>query len=162
MLPYGLIALALTVFMSAPAEAREKRLCSGDEATVSCLKENFDALYEKGYIQFQIIIGHAERKAESCTSVNDTAVFLDLAPKTKGNLEVEEYFKEFVETKFVRPNPECLLNALLQTGDDTRKVILGDYLRKPFAMKKDEVDKALAPFRAHEKFKEMLKLYFGE
>lgn len=159
-----ILSLIFVLALMAPnlTYAQTKRLCSGKEATISCLKENFDELYEKSYIQFQIIIGFAENKAASCTSVDDTAAYLDLAPKTKGNLEVEEYFREFVETKFVRPNPECLLNAVLKVSDDARKVILADYLRNPFAIKKEEVDKALSPFRAHEKFGGMLKLYFGE
>ncbi|MDH4100352.1 MAG: hypothetical protein OEV28_07225 [Nitrospirota bacterium] len=162
MFRYLFLILILISYMSTAAEARAKRPCTGDEATVACLKKNFEEVYEKAYIQFQIIIGFAESKAVSCASVDDTAAYLDLAPETKGNPEVEEYFREFIEEKFVKTNVECLLNGLLKTGDDARKIILGNYLRKPIVLTADEVGKALSPFKTHEKFGEMLKLYFGE
>lgn len=162
MFHYVLSVLALIILLTGSAEAREKAPCGGKDATIKCLTENFDEVFEKSYINFQIIIGFAEGKAMSCASVDDTAAYLDIAPKIKHNLEVEEYFKEFLETKFVKTNTECLLNALLKVSDDSRKTILGNYLRNPFGISKEDVDKALSPFRTNAKFKDMLTLYFVE
>lgn len=149
--------MTLALFAASSAQAQPKRLCTGDKATLACLKENFTELYEKQYYQFQIILGNEEKKALGCESVTDTAAFLELAGKIGDNPEVEDYFRDFLETKFLKEKPVCLLDSLLQVDNNSRNIIVGKYLSKPMYLKKQEVDAILSGYKGQEKYKEMLK-----
>lgn len=149
--------MAWGLFSANSAQAQPKRLCMGDKATLACLKENFTEVYEKQYYQFQIILGNEEKKALSCESIADTAAFLELAGKIADNPEVEDYFRDFLETKFLKESPVCLLDALLQVDSNSRNIIVGKYLSRPMYLKKQEVDAILSGYKEEERYKDMLK-----
>ncbi len=155
-----MILFALTVVTS--AHARSKRLCSGENETLECLKENFSEMFETKYIQFEVIIGKAQVEAMSCKSVEKTAAYLDIASKIGDNQEVEEYFKDMLETKFLKKAPVCFLDAMLLADNSTKDVIFGKYLQKPIYIKKADVDSVLSQYKEDERYKEMLRLYFGK
>lgn len=153
-----MMVFAVTVVNS--AHARSKRLCSGENETLECLKENFSEMFETKYIQFEVIIGKAQVEALSCKSVEKTASYLEIAPRIGENQEVEEYFKDMLETKFLKKAPVCFLDAMLLADNSAKDVILGKYLQKPIYIKKADVDSVLSQYREQEKYKEMLKSYF--
>lgn len=158
------ICLSLAIVLSAanPAYARVEKPCSGKNETLECLKENFSDIYDGQYFKFLMMIDKAQVAALKCDSVEKTAAYFGLVPKIGKNLEVEEGFKDFLETKFLRDKPVCLLDALLISDDGVKEIIIGEYLAKPRFIEKKEVDAVLARYREHEKYKEMLKRFSGK
>lgn len=159
-----LICLSLAIVLSAayPAYARVERPCSGKNETLECLKENFSDIYDSQYFKFLMIINKAQVAALNCNSDEKTAAYLDVASRIGSNLEVEEAFKDMLETKFLKEKTACLLDALLISDDKVKEIILGKYLAKPRFIEKKEVDAILSRYREHEKYQEMLKRYSGK
>ncbi|MBI4936809.1 MAG: hypothetical protein HY846_01065 [Nitrosomonadales bacterium] len=154
--------MAIALSAANPAHARVEKPCSGKNETLECLKENFSDIYDGQYFKFLMIINKAEVAALNCNSGEKTAAYLDVASKIGKNLEVEEGFKDMLETKFIMEKPACLLDALLLSDDNVKEIILGKYLAKPRFIDKKEVDAVLARYREHEKYKEMLKRFSGK
>jgi len=155
----SVIALSWT---STAHAARPVKPCSGKNATLECLKENFKDVYEDQYFNFLMIINKAEVEALKCDSSEKTAAYLDIASKIGKNREVEEGFKDFVESKFLKEKTACLLDALLLTDDNVKDILLGNYLKKPIILPKSEVDSILSKYVEQEKYKELLQRYSGK
>jgi hypothetical protein len=155
------IYLFLVITLSAVnyTYARSERPCSGENETLECLKDNFSDIYDSQYFKFLMIIDKAQVAALKCNSDEKTAVYLDIASKIGSNLEVEDGFKDMLETKFLKEKPACLLDALLLSDDKVKEIILGKYLTKPRYIEKKEVDTILSRYMEQEKYKEMLKRY---
>jgi hypothetical protein len=156
-----LLTSALMAISHAHAAKFEKP-CTGKNETLECLKENFAEVYEGQYFKFLIILDKAQVAALDCTSPEKTAAYLDIASKIGRNQEVEDGFKDFLETKFVRDKPACLLDGLLLADERVQEIILGKYLANPRYISRKEVDGVLAGYKEHEKYKEMLKRYGGK
>lgn len=158
------ICLSLIITLSAAnhSYARDVKPCSGKSETLQCLKENFQEIYEDQYFKFLIIISRAEVAALNCDSGEKTAAYLDIARKIGKNMEVEDGFKDILETKFLKEKPDCLLDGLLLADDNVKEIILGKYLAKPRYIEKKEVDAILSRYMEQEKYKEMLKRYSGK
>lgn len=154
----ALIVLSVADF----AHARSERPCSGKNETLECLKENFSDIYDAQYFKFLMMIDKAQVAALNCDSGEKTAAYLDVASKIGKNLEVEEGFKDMLETKFLKERTVCLLDALLLTNDNVKEIIIGKYLTKPRFITKEEVDTVLSGYMGQEKYKEMLKRYSGK
>ena len=156
-----LIFLSLAIALSAANNtyARSEKPCSGKNETLECLKENFSDIYDNQYFKFLLIVSKAEVAALSCNSDERTAAYLGIASKIGSNLEVEEGFKDILETKFLREKTVCLLDALLLSDDNVKEIILGKYLAKPRYIKKEEVDTILSRYMEREKYKGMLERY---
>ncbi|MDP1996100.1 MAG: hypothetical protein Q8J90_02780 [Gallionella sp.] len=159
-LNFLLLVIALSV--ANDTYARSEKPCSGKKETLECLKENFSDIYDGQYFKFLMIISKAQVAAINCNSDEKTAAYLDIASKIGKNLEVEDGFKDFLETKFLKEKPVCLLDALLLSDDNVKEIILGKYLAKPRYIKKEEVDAILSKYMEQEKYKEMLKRYSGK
>lgn len=153
--------MSLVIALSAAnnAHAREVKPCSGKNETLECLKENLSDVYEDQYFKFLIIISKAETAALKCNSEEETAAYLDTTRKIGKNTEVENGFRDIIETKFLKENTACLLDALLVSDDKVKEIILGKYLAKPHYMKKKEVDAILSRYVEQGKYKELLKRY---
>ena len=156
------LSLVLVLSVANYAHARNEKPCSGTKETLECLKENFSDIYNDQYFKFLIIVSKAETAALSCNSSEITAAYLGIASKIGDNMEVEDGFKDILETKFLKKLPVCLLDALLLSDDNVKEIILGKYLTEPRYMKKKEVDAALSKYMEQEKYKEMLKRYSGK
>jgi len=152
-----LLVIALTAANN--SYARIEKPCSGKNETLQCLKDNFSDIYEGQYFKFLLIVSKAEVAALNCNSGEKTAAYLGIAPKIGSNLEVEDGFKDILETKFLKEKTACLLDALLLSDDSVKEIILGKYLTKPRYLKKEEVDTLLSRYWEQEKYKEMLKRY---
>lgn len=156
------LSAAVALSVASYAHARSERPCSGKNETLECLKENFSEIYDAQYFKFLMIIDKAQVAALNCNSSEKTAAYLDVASKIGRNLEVEDGFKDMLETKFLKEKTVCLLDALLLTNDNVQEIILGKYLAKPRYIKKEEVDAILSGYMGNEKYKEMLKRYGGK
>jgi len=161
---YRIFFLSLAFAMSAANDtyARSEKPCSGKNETLECLKENFADVYDGQYFKFLLIISKAEVAALNCDSVEKTAAYLGIASKIGSNLEVENGFKDVLETKFLKEKTECFLDALLLSDDNVKEIILGKYLTKPRYIKKEEVSARLSRYVEQEKYKGMLKRYGGK
>ena len=156
------LSLAIALSAANNTYARTEKPCSGKNETLECLKENFADIYDNQYFKFLLIVSKAEVAALNCNSIEKTAAYLGIAPKIGSNLEVEDGFKDILETKFLKEKTACLLDALLLSGDSAKEIILGKYLTKPRHLKKEEVDTLLSRYTEQEKYKEMLKRYSGK
>lgn len=153
--------LLAIIFLSANASHAAKPLkpCTGKDETFGCLKENFSDVYENQYFKFLMIFDKAQVTALKCDSVEKTADYFDIASKIGKNREVEDGFKDFLETKFLKEKTACLLDALLLNNDNVKNIILGNYLKNPKYTSRQEVDSALSKYMEQEKYKELLKRY---
>ncbi len=156
------ISLAIALSAAGNAYARSEKPCSGKNETLECLKENFQDIYEGQYFKFLLIFNKAEIAALSCNSGEKTATYLGIAPKIGKNMEVEDGFKDILETKFLKEKTVCLLDALLLSDDNVKEIILEKYLTKPRYLKKEEVDAILSRYMDQEKYKGMLKRHTGK
>lgn len=154
------LSLALVLLAANAAHAaRPVKPCSGKDETLACLKENFSDVYEDQYFKFLMIFDKAQVAALKCDSIEKTAEYFDIASKIGKNREVEDGFKDFLETKFLKEKTACMLDALLQNNDNVKDTILGNYLKKPKYISREEVDSALSKYMVQEKYKELLKRY---
>lgn len=156
------LSLAIALSAANNTYARTEKPCSGKNETLECLKDNFSDIYEDQYFKFLLIVSKAEVAALNCNSNEKTAAYLGIAQKIGGNLEVEDGFKDILETKLLKEKTACLLDALLLSDDSVKEIILGKYLTKPRYIKKEEVDTLLSGYMGQEKYKEMLKRYSGK
>jgi len=159
-----LLFLSLAIALSAANNtyARSEKPCSGKSETLECLKENFADIYEGQYFKFLLIISKAEVAALNCNSDEKTAAYLGIASKIAGNLEVEDGFKDILETKFLKEKTVCFLDALLLSDDNAKEIILGKYLTNPRYIEKKELDTLLSRYMEQEKYKGLLKRYNGK
>lgn len=159
------ICLSLVIAVLSAGQAQAARFvkpCSGENATLECLKENFKDVYEDQYFKFLMIINKAEVEALNCDSSEKTAAYLDIASKIGKNREVEGGFKDFIETKFLKEKTTCFLDALLLNSDNVKDIILGNYLKKPSFISRSEVDSIFSQYMKQEKYKELLQRYSGK
>lgn len=156
------LSLVLVLSVANYAHARNEKPCSGTKENLECLKENFSDIYNDQYFKFLIIVSKAETAALNCNSSEITAAYLDIASIIGKNLEVEYGFKDILESKLLKEKTACLLDALLLSNDNVKKIILGKYLTEPRYIKKKEVDTILSKYMEQEKYKEMLKHYSGK
>ena len=154
-----LLSAIVLSWTSAAHAARPVKPCTGKNETLECLKENFKDVYEDQYFKFLMIINKAEVDALKCDSSEKTAAYLDIASKIGKNREVEQGFKDFVESKFLKEKTACLLDALLLNDDNVKDIILGNYLKNPGYISRKEVDSILSQYVEQEKYKELLKRY---
>ena len=159
-----LFFLTLVIALSAANDtyARSEKPCSGKNETLECLKENFADIYDGQYFKFLLIVSKAEVAALNCNSVEKTAAYLGIASKIGSNLEVEDGFKDILETKLLKEKTVCFLDALLLSDDNVKEIILGKYLTKTRYIEKEEVGALLSRYMEQEKYKGMLKRYSGK
>ena len=103
-----LITIVIFFTFSCPLMVNGKSLCSGGNANINCLKENFSELYSSNYSLFWKILHNAAQKLKDHKSISDITIFMELSTVIKGNAEVTEYFSKVYENFFVS-NPELCL-----------------------------------------------------
>lgn len=131
-------------------------LCVGKEATLRCLKDNFDALYMADYSRFFGILRTAEKNATKCDSIESTVDYLEVAPLIDG--EVAEYFNEVIE-KLCTTKPRCFLDALSRVNDESRMVIIRG-LRTPTFLEKSAIREIFLRYKEEPRYKLIMELYF--
>jgi len=140
--------------------AAQGSACIGDSATIQCLVQNFDALYQGDYAQFWAITHKSEKALVGCKSTNKVTGFLAVAAAKGGNAEFNEYFAEVVEQKLVLAHPQCFLDALLGVDPSTTSIILSD-LKHPLSASQRDIAVTLERFRAQERYRKLLAPYFS-
>ena len=133
-------------------------LCTGKEATLTCLKSNFDELYHTNYHGFFDILYKAEKHAINCKDTSETVAFLELVNYGKQNAEYTEYLREAIEN-LIQKNPECYFNAVLILDRDT-KLYLIDQVRYPLFTEKKEIEHIFTKYKKNERYKEIMDIYF--
>lgn len=136
--------LVISFFSSscATGDVNSADLCLGQNRSLSCLKENFDALYKKNYDLFFEILNESKKIAIKCDNFNKTADFLDLATVIKGNAEVSEFFSEALEKNLVGQKASCFLKALSFCSGDAQKSVV-DQLSNPIFLTKAQLIQAI-------------------
>lgn len=153
-----LVILSLFIFSCSLLTAQEKDLCKGENATLSCLKQNFIKLYSNDYEQFWNILHNAANKMQEHEKLSDVSTFMDLAVVIQGNAEVSEFFSEISE-KFCVSNPTICLDALVSLDEKSRKAFM-HMLRHPIYLSKMEIDHIFLKYRELKKYREIIQIYF--
>ena len=134
-------------------------LCAKD-ATIGCLRDNFDNLYRDDYSLFWEILRNAANKAAQCEYLEDTTAFLTLVKLEKGNAEVNEFFSRAIEQLCIEKT-KCFFNALLGLDSPTR-VLIFHKLRTPLFVDESEIDRVFLEARSNEKYNKLSDSYFVE
>ncbi len=135
-------------------------LCVGKNATLDCLRDNFDSLYSTNYSDFWSLLREAEKKAVSCKSTSDTAAFLKLAHVKNKNAEFNEYLREIIE-KLATMNPKCFLDSLSLLDTDNVVDVIA-LLKNPIFIKKQKIAQVFSENKYIEKYKRIMDIYFGK
>jgi hypothetical protein len=130
------------------------------EQTIECLHDNFERLYLENYSLFWKMVYHAASSAKKCTSVRDTASFLNLAPLGRGNAEYSESFNRTIEELCIQ-KPDCFLNGLLRTDEAAKGTIL-DELKTPVFVEPSQIDRVFRRAKANKKYSELSTAYFSK
>ena len=133
-------------------------LCIGNNATLNCLRDNFDNLYSTDYALFWRILKVAERKAISCKSTADTAAFLKLALVRNTNAEFKEYLSETIEN-IATIKPKCFLDSLSTLDPDAVTDVIA-LLKNPTFVEEQEIVKVFSKNRNIKKYKLIVDIYF--
>jgi len=133
----------------------DAKLCVGETATFSCLKENFRSLYRSDYKRFFKILHDQQTLALKCNSAVAASEVLSIAKLIEGSAELGEDFREFLEN-LLQQNPRCLMDALVSTDIESRRVILKDFLRHPLFISESEARNILSVYAKDEKYKTVL------
>jgi hypothetical protein len=132
-------------------------LCIKNNATLNCLRDNFDNLYSTNYALFWSILKVAERKAISCKSTADTAAFLKLASIKSTNAEFNEYLSETIENLAIKKS-KCFLDSLSTLDWDAMANIIS-LLKNPMFVEKQVIMKVFSKERNKKKYKRIMNIY---
>ena len=152
---YALVVIAVLFVMGATC-TQSATLCP--DGSLSCAIKNFDELYKNDYDRFWSIFHLAGKEAVTCTSIQKTAAFLEVASVKKGNAEFNEYFMSVLENQLILKNTKCFLEAMKLTSPNSRLIILND-LKNPLFADKKTIDNSLIPFIKNREYQEILKPY---
>ncbi|MCK5344491.1 MAG: hypothetical protein KAR20_13850 [Candidatus Heimdallarchaeota archaeon] len=153
-----LITIVIIFVFSCPPMANGKSLCSGENANLYCLKENFSELYSTNYGLFWKILHNAAKKLKDHKNISDITAFLELSTIIKGNAEVTEYFSKICEN-FCVSNPAICLEALISLDEKSIKSIL-DRLRNPIYLSKTDINNIFQKNKNIKKYQKIASLYF--
>ena len=144
--------------MCAPQVAAEAGVCLGENATLECLKKNFQSLYATNYPQFWKILHSEFDEAQKCKPIKRTAEFVELVGLQSANAEFNEFRSESIEVLSVS-NVECLLDAALLV-ENSKRTMLIDLLRHPLFLEEEKIRSSFELMRTKKKYREIVELYF--
>ena len=150
--PILLLVLSISVL------ANGNQLCKGEQATINCLKQNFDVLYSNDYKLFWDIMHKTATKIQISHNISEITTFLSLASVIQGNAEVLEFYSEVGE-RLCLSNPELCLDALSMLNAQDRQLFI-DRIRHPIYSSKEEIGRSLSTYRNHARYHEILDLFF--
>jgi len=153
-----IVAASLLVYLVVSAESASTKVCNGKHASLSCLKKNFDELYQSDYDSFFTILRSAEKKATKCDSLANTVDYLDVVRFIGGNAEVREYFSEVIE-KLCTERPRCFLDALSRVNENSRSEIVRQ-LRNPTFLEDRAIREVFVRYKTSPRYKRIMDLYF--
>jgi len=133
-------------------------LCVGNNATLNCLRDNFDSLYSTNYSLFWSILRATEKKALGCKSTTDTSAFLKLALVRNTNAEFKEYLSETIEN-IATIKPKCFLDSLSTLDPDAVTDVIA-LLKNPTFVEEQEIVKVFSKNRNIKKYKLIMDIYF--
>jgi hypothetical protein len=133
-------------------------LCSGANATLECLSDNFETLYSKNYSLFWDILHMSAKKAQQCKSISDVFRFLELVRLQTNNAEFNEFFNETIENMCVK-NSKCFFDGSirLNTQDQIQMV---KRLKSSVFVDQTEITNIFKRNKNNEKYKKFVELYF--
>jgi len=146
-----LMVIVLICAFTCPAVANG-HFCSGENANLNCLKNNFSELYSTNYGLFWNILHDAAQKCKVHKNISDVIAFMELSIVIKGNAEVSEFFNKICEELCVS-SPGICFEALSKLNEEDRKSCL-ERLRNPIYLPKPEIDSVF------EKYQKIISLYF--
>jgi hypothetical protein len=154
-----ILAICILLYCTVPGEPASTRICTGQQETLDCLRENFEQLYKSEYERFFEILRVAEKTATKCDSVLKTVDFLDVARAIGNNAEVAEYFSQVVEI-MCTTSSECLLEGLLGVSEESRVTIISG-LRAPTFLEKETIRAVFVRYRNNPRYKTLMGRYFA-
>jgi hypothetical protein len=138
------------------SNAHPAGLCTGENATLDCLKKNSFELYSQNMDLFWSILNKAANEAHKCNNNKSTADFLKLVQITRDGA-LAEYFSEHIEN-LCRSNTKCFLDALLLLDPfDQDRLIYELYI--PTFTESTEITDALSKYKSNVKYKRIIDLY---
>ncbi|MBI5696117.1 MAG: hypothetical protein HZC51_10325 [Nitrospirae bacterium] len=157
---YLFASLALVFCLVSPATAGTDALCSGNNATVECLKNNCEQLYSENYDLFWDIIYKSEKKAYSSGTVSDVRDYLELASiKDFNSVEFDEYLSEAMPKLFIMW-PEMFLDALSISNEETVNGFVY-LLQTPLGDNETEITALMKKYGKDSKYKIIMDKYFA-
>ena len=148
------------IFSNCFTVANENILCINENATLECLKKEFDELYRTDYKSFWDILNDAAKRVQNFRSIPDVVEFMELDSVIEGNVEVSEFFSEVIE-KFCTSHPESCFEAIICLDKDSKKIII-NRLRQPIFVNKNEIDSIFFRYKSSLKYKDVMNLYFNQ
>ena len=124
------------------------------------LKNNFNNVYMSNYDQFWKILHDAQKKAESCKSIIDTAAFLSLVEIESTGAEFNEYFNETIEKLCVEQS-RCFLDALA-TINEKSIILTVKRLKAPLFVDSSDIDDVFKRNKSVKKYNFIIKEYFNK
>lgn len=158
-----LILFIMLVVVGAPpalAASPKKQVCP-EPVSLSCLKNNFSAFYQKDYEGFFSAFRKFENKAATCKDIKSTADFLSLVTAIDVNAEVSEAYAETTE-KILIKNPACFLDAATRLEDRSLKVLIMNYIKTPTFEDETKIKKTMQKYKNDAKYVKVMGLYFGK
>lgn len=153
-----LVTATLVLLSPASDLSASGGLCVGKQATLRCLKDNFDALYMADYSRFFGILRTAQTDATKCDSTARTVDFLEVAPFIKGNAEAGQYFAGVIE-RLCTTKPKCFLDALSRADDESRMDIIRE-LHTPTFLEESAIREVFLRHKGDPRYKAIMDLYF--
>jgi len=147
----------------------QEGLCTGDNATIDCLRQHPEELYQADHNRFWDIVVIAEKKATNSKDIKDTIGFLRLVEEPTSIAEHEEYLYEIIPTLCVK-KPRLFLDALSASSEET--------LRRVMTILKAQIDvevegsnlyidnalvsKVLSKYKNEKKYKRIMDMYYAK
>jgi hypothetical protein len=144
------------LFLAFANSSSSAELCTGENATLDCLKKHSYKLYSQNMDLFWSILNKAASDAHKCNNNGSTADFLELVQINRDGA-LAEYFSEHIENLCIS-NTKCFLDALLllDTFDQDRLIY---ELHIPTFKEPAEITAALSKYKKNLKYKRVIDLY---
>jgi hypothetical protein len=153
----SIAAILILCSVLCPQYCWGKDLCTRENATLGCLKENIDNLYATNYSLFWNILRSAGKTALECQSISDTASFLELAHLKSKNAEFNEYISEILET-LITKKPKCFFNSL-STLDNESILDVIKILKHPIFVSEKKIKNIFSKNSTIKKYKTIMDIY---
>ena len=157
-----LFALILTTvtFLTLSAPSSGNDLCTGENATLGCLKENFEGLHRVNENHFWYILIMAARDAQQCGPMSETAGFLDLVRFQTSDGEFGRFYSAQIENLCTN-RPLCFLEALAKLDLTLQKDVI-KRLISPLFVEKPSIEAAFTMNGKNPKYRKLVEMYLAE
>ena len=157
---FALILTTMTFLLALSAPSSGKDLCTGEDATLGCLKENFERLHSSNENHFWYILIMAAKDAQQCGPMSETAGFLELVRFQTSDGEFGKFYSAQIENLCTN-RPLCFLEALAKLGLKEQKDVIKRLICPQF-VEKPSIEAAFTMNGKNPKYRKLVEMYLTE